>query len=114
MATPTLLDMGRRLLAIAKTGLYYTENAFERERYEEVVKIAGELLSMNSAVQTDAILQAWKLEDGYVTPKLDVRGADNVPDNRATVHHARRVRRCERVAVAVRAQGDPTGVRISR
>lgn len=72
---PTTLDIGRRLLAIAKTGLHYTENVYERERYEEVVGIAIELLSMGESHDVELIRAAWRLEDGYVTPKIDVRGA---------------------------------------
>lgn len=72
---PTTLDIGRRLLAIAKTGLHYTENAYERERYEEVVSLAAELLAMDGPHAAESVREAWRLEDGYVTPKLDVRGA---------------------------------------
>lgn len=75
MSTPTLLDLGRRLLAVAQSGLHYTQNAFERERYEEAMNIAAELLAFDSKYETNAILQAWQLEEGYATPKLDVRGA---------------------------------------
>lgn len=71
----TILDLGRRLLAIAHTGLHYTENVYERERYEEVAKLAAELLSMDSLHSAASLQQAWRLEDGYVTPKIDVRGA---------------------------------------
>lgn len=70
-----ILDIGRRLLAIAKTGLHYTENVYERERYEEVVHLAAKLLSMDGLHDANVIREAWRLEDGYITPKLDVRGA---------------------------------------
>lgn len=72
---PTMLDLGRRLLAIAHTGLHYTESVYERERYEEIVQIAAQLLAMDSTFSAEAVRDAWHLEDGYVTPKLDVRGA---------------------------------------
>lgn len=71
----TTLDIGRRLLAIAKTGLHYTESAYERERYEEVVSLAAELLAMDASHAAESVREAWRLEDGYITPKLDVRGA---------------------------------------
>lgn len=71
----TTLDIGRRLLSIAKTGLHFTENVYERERYEEVVSLAAELLSKGTAHDAESIREAWRLEDGYITPKIDVRGA---------------------------------------
>ena len=72
---PTLLDQARRLLAVAQTGLHYTQNEFERERYEEVAQIAAELLGSADHYSAQQVRQAWLMEDGYTTPKLDVRGA---------------------------------------
>lgn len=71
----TLLDQARRLLAVAKTGLHYTQSDYERERYEEVMQIALQLLQHPEHYPAEVIRGAWQLEDGYVTPKLDVRGA---------------------------------------
>jgi len=70
-----LLEHARRLLALAHTGLHYTQSDYERERYEEIAHIATQLLSMESPHSAEEIRHAWRLEDGYVTPKLDVRGA---------------------------------------
>jgi len=70
-----LLEHARRLLALAHTGLHYTQSDYERERYEEIAQIATQLLSKESAHSAEVIRGAWQLEDGYVTPKLDVRGA---------------------------------------
>lgn len=71
----TLLDQARRLLAVAQTGLHYTQSAYERERYEEVAQIAAELLEHSSQYSVEEIRNAWRMEEGYITPKLDVRGA---------------------------------------
>lgn len=72
---PTLLDQARRLLAVAQTGLHYTKSEFERERYEEVAQIAAELIARPDHYDAPAIREYWRMEDGYTTPKLDVRGA---------------------------------------
>ncbi len=71
----TLLEHARRLLALGHTGLHYTQSDYERERYEEIVSIAMQILNDNSNYSTDQLRAAWQLEEGYVTPKLDVRGA---------------------------------------
>lgn len=71
----TLLDQARRLLAVAQTGLHYTQSDYERERYEEVAQIAAELIGRTDHYSATEIRDSWLKEDGYVTPKLDVRGA---------------------------------------
>lgn len=71
----TLLDQARRLLAVAQTGLHYTQSDYERERYEEVAQIAAELIGRVDHYSATEIRDSWLKEDGYITPKLDVRGA---------------------------------------
>ena len=70
-----LLDRARRLLALAHTGLHYTENEFEKERYDEVIRIATDLIANGEGYRADHLQAVWQVEAGYVTPKLDVRGA---------------------------------------
>jgi ADP-ribose pyrophosphatase YjhB (NUDIX family) len=71
---PQLLDWARRLHAIAQTGTAYGEPTIhDRERYEQVRRIAAEMLASNGDVEAlDARLA---LEQGHATPKLDVRAA---------------------------------------
>jgi hypothetical protein len=45
MPEPPLLDWVRRLRAIAQTGLTFAENAFDRQRYEQVRQVAAEMAS---------------------------------------------------------------------
>ncbi|HSG65972.1 MAG TPA: NUDIX hydrolase [Gammaproteobacteria bacterium] len=69
------LDLCRRLLAIAQTGLAFSDSAFDRERYEEVARIASLLLAAESQATPRTLLESWQVEGGYATPKIDVRGA---------------------------------------
>jgi ADP-ribose pyrophosphatase YjhB (NUDIX family) len=71
----SVLDLSRRLLALSQTGLHFTAEEYDRERYREIGDIATRLLELQSNVAPDAVLQAWFVEDGYATPKVDVRGA---------------------------------------
>lgn len=71
----TLLDQARRLLAVAQTGLHYTKSDFERERYNEVAQIAAELIGNPEHYSAPQIRELWQMEQGYSTPKLDVRAA---------------------------------------
>jgi ADP-ribose pyrophosphatase YjhB (NUDIX family) len=69
------LDLARRLLAIAQTGLHFTEGQFDKERYHEIARIAEALLAQDVGTSAEQVHAAWQLEAGYATPKVDVRGA---------------------------------------
>lgn len=70
------LTWAKRLQAIASTGLYFGESDFDKERYEDIHTIANEMLALLGQVPIKVIenLVPDKAE-GYVTPKVDVRGA---------------------------------------
>jgi ADP-ribose pyrophosphatase YjhB (NUDIX family) len=40
-----------------------------------MAQIAGELLALESKLSPEQLQAAWAVEDGYATPKIDVRGA---------------------------------------
>jgi len=64
----------RALEAIARSGLTYTESAFERERFEAVRSIAAEIAAAASGEDAATLEAAFADEYGYATPKVDVRG----------------------------------------
>lgn len=72
---PRWLDWSRRLQAIAQTGLYFENNAFDTERYEKIRAIAAEMLAEQGALPNDVVTQLVTHDTGYTTPKVDVRGA---------------------------------------
>lgn len=65
----------RRVAAIARTGLAYTEGVFDRERYEELQEIAAGMLAACGGGSPAEVARGLELEDGYPTPKVDVRAA---------------------------------------
>jgi ADP-ribose pyrophosphatase YjhB (NUDIX family) len=68
-----VLDWARRLQAVAQTGLAYDNTTpYDRERYEQVRRVAAEMLASNGDV--DALDAELAAEVGHATPKLDVRG----------------------------------------
>jgi len=75
MTDPRWLEWGRRLAAIAQNGLTYTENPFDRERYEQIRAVAAEMLAAGSDNGLEPILDLLNSEAGYTTPKVDARGA---------------------------------------
>jgi len=76
---PSSLDLARKLMALAQSGLHFSRDPYDRERYEEVARIAADLLALEGApgagVGAAALLETWRRDKGYVTPKIEVRGA---------------------------------------
>ena len=69
------LELARRLQALARTGLHFCASEFDRERYEEIERIAAELATGGAAPEAAEVRRLWQREEGYVTPKVEVRGA---------------------------------------
>ncbi|HEY2676049.1 MAG TPA: NUDIX hydrolase [Steroidobacteraceae bacterium] len=72
---PTWLRIARELKAIAQTGLTFSAEGFDRQRYERVRELAAMLLAQGSDTDFDSFLHLMRQENGYATPKVDVRGA---------------------------------------
>ena len=70
--TPQVLDWARSLQAIAQSGEAYDPGPYDRERYEQVRRIAAEMLASDGDV--NAVEADMAAEVGHATPKLDVRG----------------------------------------
>ncbi len=78
---PTAADMLRwseTLSGIARTGLGFTQSLYERERFEEVLKVASDIraAAMEEA-ESDVLFDEWLSNvgegvPGYVTPKVAV------------------------------------------
>jgi ADP-ribose pyrophosphatase YjhB (NUDIX family) len=81
----TLLRWAEALAGIAKTGIGFTESQFERERYEEVLKVAGDIKvaadeGTDGVTDADGYVSEWMNEvgrgvPGYTTPKVAVGAA---------------------------------------
>jgi ADP-ribose pyrophosphatase YjhB (NUDIX family) len=70
----SVLDLARRLLALSQTGLHFSAEEYDRERYREIGDIAAKLLELQGA-SAAAVTSAWFVDTGYSTPKVEVRGA---------------------------------------
>jgi ADP-ribose pyrophosphatase YjhB (NUDIX family) len=74
-AEPQWLRIARELRAIAQTGLTFTTEVFDRQRYERIRELSALLLAQGSSGDFDTLLHLMRQEHGYATPKVDVRGA---------------------------------------
>ena len=68
----TLLD---RLQAIARDGLHYAANPFDRERYERLMDLACETYSEALEMPTTEIKKQFLGEIGTITPKVGTDAA---------------------------------------
>jgi ADP-ribose pyrophosphatase YjhB (NUDIX family) len=70
-----LLQALQRLHAIAQTGLTYSKDPYDLERFAEVRTLAEASLARLLEVDSTALAQHYALDRGYPTPKVDVRTA---------------------------------------
>ena len=70
----TLLDWARKVQAIAQNGLAFTTDPFDRERYMQLTELVACILSTELDIPVALAKGFWQGEEGYVTPKVDVRG----------------------------------------
>jgi ADP-ribose pyrophosphatase YjhB (NUDIX family) len=72
---PNWLTWAKRLAALAQDGLTYSDNEYEIDRYQQIRQIAAEMMSHGFEFETKAFVELFAREQGYATPKVDVRGA---------------------------------------
>jgi ADP-ribose pyrophosphatase YjhB (NUDIX family) len=72
---PNWLRWAREIHVIGQTGIYYAQNEFDRSRFERLVEMAAEMISDHTDIPEKQALVALFAQDGYITPKVDVRGA---------------------------------------
>jgi ADP-ribose pyrophosphatase YjhB (NUDIX family) len=69
-----LLEWARKVQANAQTGLAFTRDPYDRERYTELAELVATLLARELEIPIGAARELWAGEHGYATPKVDVRG----------------------------------------
>ncbi|MDQ1378479.1 MAG: hypothetical protein QOJ52_3387 [Acidimicrobiaceae bacterium] len=73
-----LLRWSEALSGIARTGLGFSDNLYERERFEEVLKVAADIrVAAGMELEAEVLVEEWLRSvgqgvPGYVTPKVAV------------------------------------------
>ena len=70
---PQWLTWSRELLAIAQSGLAFTKDPYDLQRYEALRELAGRMVGVQAGVDPQRIVELFAGERGYATPKLEVR-----------------------------------------
>lgn len=69
------VEFAIRIQSIAQAGLQYGRDKYDRERYEELRRIAAEMLAAKTDIPVNRVFSLFCNESGYQTPKVDTRAA---------------------------------------
>jgi ADP-ribose pyrophosphatase YjhB (NUDIX family) len=72
---PRWVLWAREMQALAQTGLAFTRDQFDRERYSQLLGLAAQIMAEYSGMPVSDIEVLFKHQSGYATPKLGVRAA---------------------------------------
>src|SRR5580704_16540940 len=88
MNEPLWLTMARELQAIAQAGLTYSKDPYDQQRFMRIRTLAAMVMADGAGFATERILDLFKQDVGYPTPKVDVRGAAFVDGQTLMVREA--------------------------
>jgi ADP-ribose pyrophosphatase YjhB (NUDIX family) len=69
-----ILQWARKVQAIAQNGLEFTRDTFDRDRFEQLQQLVTTILTSELTITPGELKGLWKGDEGYATPKVDVRG----------------------------------------
>ncbi|MDY8134464.1 NUDIX hydrolase N-terminal domain-containing protein [Aquimarina sp. 2201CG5-10] len=67
------LELIKRIKSLSETGLVYCQDEYDKERYDELLEISLELLSIVSEKPIAALNDFFMPSHDYPTPKVDIR-----------------------------------------
>ena len=73
MKTSDFVKYLQRMLALTDTGLTFTTDPFDRERYEDLRSLLSEMLNQASDLDAEEVAEVLKPTSAYATPLMDVR-----------------------------------------
>ncbi|QQK77704.1 NUDIX hydrolase [Salicibibacter cibarius] len=72
---PKWLEWAKQLQSIAQSGLAYSTDEFDMERFELIRNISVEMIAEQSDMGQEKVKDIFANDTGYATPKVDVRSA---------------------------------------
>jgi len=73
--SPRWLVWAREIFSLSQSGLTYSENQYDIERYKRLQEITAEMIESQAETSKESVLNSFSMQRGYSTPKVDVRGA---------------------------------------
>ena len=80
------LKWATEIQSLAQSGLAYTDNVYDIERYERLREISAEMLAEKTDLSIEKVKDLFCNETGYQTPKIDTR-AVIFKDNKILLTH---------------------------
>ncbi|UFU00449.1 NUDIX hydrolase [Radiobacillus kanasensis] len=68
------LTWAKEIQALAQSGLAYSKNVYDIERYEQLRDLSKEIMASYTNVSMEKLDNLFTNEVGYQTPKVDIRG----------------------------------------
>lgn len=68
-----LLNIAKKVRALAQNGLVYSDNEYDSERYEELINLSNAMTGIITKNEISVIADCFVVERDYVTPKVDIR-----------------------------------------
>lgn len=68
------LEWAKRIQALSQSGLAFSKDIYDIERYEELRAISVEILTEQTGLEFQKVSDLFATDKGYQTPKVDVRG----------------------------------------
>ena len=72
---PKWMEWAQEIFTLSQSGLTYSQNPYDLERYKRLQEITAEMIASQSQLEKEAVLESFSMQAGYATPKVDVRGA---------------------------------------
>ncbi|RDW17296.1 NUDIX hydrolase [Oceanobacillus chungangensis] len=69
------LEWAKRIQSLSQSGLSFSDDMYDIERYEELREISAEIMEQYTSLEMEKIKELFTNETGYQTPKVDIRGA---------------------------------------
>ena len=73
--SPKWIEWAREIFSLSQSGITYSGNQYDIERYKRLQQITAEMIENQSEISKEAALDSFSMQAGYITPKVDVRGA---------------------------------------
>jgi ADP-ribose pyrophosphatase YjhB (NUDIX family) len=73
--SPKWLELARELFSISQSGLTYCKNEYDLHCYRRLQEISAEIIANESGFSLQSAKNAFSMQAGYATPKIDVRAA---------------------------------------
>jgi ADP-ribose pyrophosphatase YjhB (NUDIX family) len=73
--TPKWIEWAQEIFSLSQSGITYSGNEYDIERYKRLQEITAEMIARQSEITKEFVLESFSMQAGYITPKVDVRGA---------------------------------------